>query len=116
MASRRNLNWLLASVGGAGQFPLAPGTFSTLNIDAVEPLALSTPIALPGGGVLALDGERTLPVSAEATLTVSIGRSGPRVVDVDTTLAIAARDRRFDLTPFTCGGNGASLRKAHHGD
>ena len=96
--------------------PLAPGTFSTLTIDTVEPLALSTPVTLPGGGVLALDGERTLPVSAGASLTVSIGQSGPRLIDVDTTLALAARDRRFDLTPSAPVGTGAPLRKAHHGD
>lgn len=89
--------------------PLAPGTFSTLSVQSVEPLALSVPVALDGGGVLAFDGERTVPVSATARISVSIGRAGPRMIDVDATLAIAARDHRFDLT-------GASLRKDPHGD
>ena len=75
--------------------PLAPGTFTTLDVESVEPL--TTSIDLPGGGVLAFDGERTTPVSADATITVSIEASGPRLLDVDTTLALAAADRRFDV-------------------
>ena len=96
--------------------PLAPGTFSTLSVQSVEPLSLSVPVALPGGGVLALDGERTVPVSAAARITVSIGRAGPRMIDVDATLAIAARDRQFDLAPAASSDTGASLRKDSHGD
>ncbi len=30
MKPRRNLNWLLATVGGVGQVPIAPGTFASL--------------------------------------------------------------------------------------
>ena len=96
--------------------PLAPGTFSTLSVQSVEPIALSVPVALPGGGVLAFDGERTVPVSAAARISVSIGRAGPRMIDVDETLAIAARDHQFDLAPAACNDTGASLRKDPHGD
>ena len=88
--------------------PLAPGTFATLEVAAVEPLSPSASIDLPGGGVLAYDGERTTPVPADATITVSIEQSGPRLLDVDTTLAIAARDHRFDSFE--------SPRKDIHGD
>lgn len=88
--------------------PLAPGTFATLEVAAVEPLSPSTSIDLPGGGVLAYDGERTTPVHADATVTVSIEQSGPRLLDVDMTLAIAARDHRFDSFE--------SPRKDIHGD
>ena len=77
--------------------PLAPGNFATLDVESVEPLPLSTPIALPGGGVLAYDGERNTPVARDALITVSIDRSGPRLIDVDATLRRAAADRRFDL-------------------
>jgi len=66
--------------------------------------------------VLAFDGERTVPVSAAARISVSIGRAGPRMIDVDETLAIAARDHQFDLAPAACNDTGASLRKDPHGD
>ena len=79
--------------------PLAPGSFATLDVESVEPLRLSTPIDLPAGGVLAYDGERNTPVGPEARITVSIDRSGPRLIDVDATLRRAAADRRFDVNP-----------------
>jgi hypothetical protein len=76
--------------------PLAPGSFATLDVESVEPLADGVPVDLPGGGVLAYDGERNTPVSADATITVSIERSGPRLIDVDMTLAFAAHNQLFD--------------------
>ena len=96
--------------------PLSPGTFATLSIQSVEAVPLCTSIDLPGGGVLAFDGERTLPVSADAVVTVSIGQSGPRMIDVEATLAVAARDHRFDLAPAPVTDIGESLRKDPHGD
>jgi hypothetical protein len=78
--------------------PLAPGSFATLDVADVQPLDASTPITLPGGGVIAYDGERTTPVSAGATISVTIETSGPRVLDVDRILATAAADRRFDCS------------------
>ena len=89
--------------------PLAPGTFTTLAVESVE--LLTTSIDLPGGGVLAFDGERTTPVSVDATITVSIEASGPQLLDVDTTLTLAAADRRFDV-----GDDGTPRRKDIHGD
>lgn len=94
--------------------PLAPGTFATLDVQSVEPLHLSQPVQLPGGGVLAFDGERTTPSPAGSTVTVSIGTSGPRLIDVDRTLALAARDRRFDVPSAPRAG--APLGKDAHGD
>jgi predicted polyphosphate/ATP-dependent NAD kinase len=96
--------------------PLAPGSFATLAVESVEPLGLSTPVELPAGGVLAFDGERTTPVPADATITVSIAQTGPRMIDVDRTLAIAAHDRRFDLAPPTSNDITAPPRKDPHGD
>ena len=87
--------------------PLAPGTFATLHVASVEMLRPSETIELTGGGVVAYDGERTTPVSAETTITVSIEQSGPRLIDVDHTLALAAQDRLFDEP---------SPRKETHGD
>ena len=88
---------------GAGarevRVPLAPGAFVTVAVESVEAVATATALELPGGGVLAFDGERTLPVAANSRITASITQSGPRVIDVDRTLALAARARRFDRAP-----------------
>lgn len=77
--------------------PLSPGTFSTLEVASVEPLDEGRTVTLAGGGVLAYDGERTTPVSADAEIELSVSRSGPRIIDVDRTLLLAASDRRFDV-------------------
>jgi predicted polyphosphate/ATP-dependent NAD kinase len=77
--------------------PLTPGTFETLDVASVETVEPSSPVILPGGGMLAYDGERTTPVPTGASVTVSIERAGPRVIDVGRVLARAADRRHFDL-------------------
>jgi hypothetical protein len=79
--------------------PLAPGTFATVEVESVVPLAFSDTVDVPGGGVLAYDGERTTPVSSDATITVSIEPSGPRIIDVEGALVAAARCQLFDVSP-----------------
>jgi predicted polyphosphate/ATP-dependent NAD kinase len=76
--------------------PLAPGSFTSLDIAEVRPLALGESVELTGKCVLAFDGERDVPVSERGRVTVSVDKSGPLLIDVDATLVIAARDRRFD--------------------
>ncbi|HUS41855.1 MAG TPA: NAD(+)/NADH kinase [Ilumatobacteraceae bacterium] len=101
---------VLIRVGAGGRrvrVPLAPGTFATVDVQAVQPLAFSEAVDVPGGGVLAYDGERTTPVGQNATITVSIEASGPRMIDVEAALVIAARSQLFDVSP---------RRKDAHGD
>jgi hypothetical protein len=62
---------------------------------------------VPGGGVLAYDGERTTPVGLDATITVSIEASGPRMIDVEAALVAASCAQLFDVSP---------RRKDAHGD
>ena len=107
---RRAGGGVLIRLGPGGRqvrVPLAPGTFATVEVESVEPLAFSEPVDVPGGGVLAYDGERTTPVSADATITVSIEASGPRIIDVEAALVAAARSQLFDVLP---------RRKDAHGD
>ena len=87
--------------------PLAPGSFATVEVQSVEPLTLGDTVEVPGGGVLAYDGERTTPVGDDAAITVSIEASGPRIIDVEATLVVAARSQLFDVSPG---------RKDAHGD
>jgi hypothetical protein len=110
---------VLIELGPGGRrvrVPLAPGTFATLAVASVRPLAPSESIELPGGGVLAYDGERTTPVSRGTTVTASVEQSGPRLLDVDMALAIGARDRRFDAPGGSDDQHGTSRRKDIHGD
>lgn len=91
---------VLVRLGEGGRkvrVPLSPGTFSTVDIGDVERLPDAHTVELEGGGVIALDGERTTPVSADATVNVSIDRAGPTVIDVEHTLRLAAEAGRFDL-------------------
>jgi predicted polyphosphate/ATP-dependent NAD kinase len=110
---RHEPSGVLITLGSGGRrvrVPLAPGTFATLEVASVEQLETATAIELPGGGVLAYDGERTTPVSGDAAISVSIELSGPRLIDVEQALAIAARDRRFDAADDT------PSRKDAHGN
>ena len=107
---RRADGGVLIRLGTGGRrvrVPLAPGTFATVDVLSVEPLAFGEPVEVPGGGVLAFDGERTIPVSTDGTITVSIEASGPRMIDVEAALVVAARLQLFDVSP---------RRKDAHGD
>jgi predicted polyphosphate/ATP-dependent NAD kinase len=99
---RRATGGVLIRLGPGGRkvrVPLAPGTFATVEVESVVPLAFSDTVDVPGGGVLAYDGERTTPVSSDATITVSIEPSGPRIIDVEGALVAAARCQLFDVSP-----------------
>ena len=71
--------------------PLTPGSFDTLAIDDDEPVTLAGP------GVLAFDGERDLPIGPETTVIATVSRTGPRLIDVLRTIAIAANAELFDV-------------------
>lgn len=120
---------VLIRTGAGGRrvrVPLTPGTFSTLEVASVEWLDEGRTVELPGGGVMAYDGERTSPVSPDTSITTSVERSGPRMIDVERTLRLAADDRRFDADERPDGdvaaGDSAigpevdSERKDIHGD
>jgi predicted polyphosphate/ATP-dependent NAD kinase len=113
---RREPGGVLIRLGGAARdshagrqvrVPLAPGSFATVTVESVEPLAVGTSVEVPGGGVLAFDGERSTPVGADTTINVCIEESGPRMIDVEAALIAAARSRLFDVSP---------RRKDLHGD
>jgi predicted polyphosphate/ATP-dependent NAD kinase len=66
---------------------LAPGLTADVAVRACRPLALGEEVVLPGGGIVALDGERELPCRGPVTARVTAG--GPRLVDVRRVLALA---------------------------
>lgn len=92
---------VLVRLGEGGRrvrVPLSPGAFATVGITEVHPLAPHERVTLPGPGVLAFDGERDRRMGEDATVTVWIDPEGPRMIDVEATLGLAARRGLFDET------------------
>lgn len=84
---------LLIEFGEPGEAviaPIAPGLFRAVSVRRVAGLRLGELIEVIGPGLLALDGERerTLKPGQRAVLTVR--RDGPRVIDVEAALTLAA--------------------------
>lgn len=84
--------------------PLAPGAFTTLRIARVQPLADGEVVCLKGGSILAFDGERDRVTPSNAAITAHIDWLGPRLIDVEKTLVLAARqgllaDHRDEASP-----------------
>ncbi|MBU3687936.1 MAG: ATP-NAD kinase [Acidimicrobiales bacterium mtb01] len=86
----------LGAGGRRVRVPLAPGSFTTIDVAEVRPLAEGESITLSGRTILAFDGERDLAVSPDGTVTVRVESSGPLVIDVERTLVRAASALAFD--------------------
>jgi hypothetical protein len=76
--------------------PIVPGQFEVVGIDSVEVLPEGGTVSFAGPLVLAYDGERERPVPADAVAHVRVERTGPRTVDVDRVLLLAAHHHLFD--------------------
>ena len=81
--------------------PLAPGTFTTVEVTEVTPLADGERVVLAGPGVLAFDGERDLRIGGECEVSVAVEQRGPFVIDVDAALLAASRRGLFDVPAHT---------------
>ncbi|MEM9713936.1 MAG: NAD(+)/NADH kinase [Actinomycetota bacterium] len=69
--------------------PIAPGLFADIGISDVRRLADGDVVELIGPGVLALDGERERVLADDQRVTATIRRTGPHVIDVESTLRAA---------------------------
>ena len=78
------------------QVPLSPGRSDTVELAAIEEIPIGSSVEFDGPGVLAFDGERDRPVSSRAHIVATIERNGPRVIDVERTMAIGAERKAFD--------------------
>ena len=75
--------------------PIAPGSFADVPYWTVDELDLGQTVTLHGPGVLSFDGERDRVLGADTTATVRILADGPRVIDVEATLAAAVAAKHF---------------------
>lgn len=84
---------LLIEVGDGGRVvlaPIAPGLYARVGLREVRPLSLHEIVEMSGPGVIALDGERERRLRPGQRAQLSVRRDGPRVIDVNLTMSLAA--------------------------
>ena len=76
--------------------PLAPGVVVTVGVEEVHPLALGEKIpAGKGPCILALDGEREIPLGAADEAEVMLSPDGPWIVDIRAAMNFAVENGAF---------------------
>lgn len=89
---------LLLSLGQEGDLvnaPIAPGYYRVVGVSGCRRVGFGEPTLLEGPGVLAFDGERERVLMPGQQARLTIGRTGPRVVDVQRAMQLATRQRCF---------------------
>lgn len=82
--------------GRALLVPISPGLYRSVNVAGFAELAFGEVVELTGPGILAFDGDRERTLAPGQRARLSVVREGPRVIDIDATLALAA-DRELYL-------------------
>ena len=75
--------------------PIAPGMYQTLTIARVVEVGCDEPISIKGPCVLAFDGERERVVKPEQKVHFRLSRSGPKILDIEKTMQLAAGRQLF---------------------
>ena len=75
--------------------PLAPGAFTTVTVESVQQLDDGQRVDIAGGDILAFDGERDRVTRSNTRITAHIDWRGPRLINVEETLVIAAERGLF---------------------
>jgi hypothetical protein len=75
--------------------PISPGLFRPVHVRAARRIDLGEPVSVKGPGVLAFDGDRERSLAPGQSAQLRVVRDGPRVIDVERTLAVAAREGLF---------------------
>jgi predicted polyphosphate/ATP-dependent NAD kinase len=77
--------------------PIAPGVVAPIGVHHAGPLAAGRPHPVElERGTVAVDGEREIEFGPATPVTVTLAPDGPRVLDVRTVLAAAARRQLLD--------------------
>jgi len=87
-----------AAPGAPGRTLLAPvsaGLYRSVNVASHRRIALGEPIELVGPGVLAFDGDRERKLGRGQRARLTVLRDGPRVIDVERALHLAAERGTF---------------------
>ena len=92
---------LLQFGGDTGIYaPIAPGLYREVAVRDFYEIAAGEAIAVEGPGVLALDGERERVLKPGQRATLRVLRDGPRVVNIERTLFLAAQRGTFRAGPI----------------
>jgi predicted polyphosphate/ATP-dependent NAD kinase len=95
---------LVIDLGPTGErvvAPLAPGLLCAIRVSGHRRLSIGDTVEVEAGeGVLALDGERMLPIRPGDRLQVRLSDRGPRVVDVSAALRLAVARGYFACTDW----------------
>jgi hypothetical protein len=75
--------------------PLAPGWYGELGLETCRRIALDETVEVEGPGILAFDGERQRLLRTGQRARLTVRRTGPRVIDVEGALTLAARRAVF---------------------
>jgi hypothetical protein len=70
--------------------PIAPGYYQRVRVTKQITIPFSQPLRCAGPGVLAFDGERERVLKPGQIATLTITRNGPKIVDISTTMRLAA--------------------------
>ena len=94
---RRSPRGVYVLLGGPHtvRVPIAPGSFADVPYWSADEVELGQSVTMRGPGLLSFDGERDRVLGLHATATVRILADGPRVIDVEATLAAAVAAKHF---------------------
>ncbi len=70
--------------------PIAPGYYQRVHVAEHRAIPFSQALRCTGPGILAFDGERERVLKPGQRATLTITRSGPEIVDISTTMKLAA--------------------------
>ncbi len=87
--------------------PVAPGLYRTVHVLGAEVLPLGQEVVVTGPGIIAYDGDRETRLR-DGDVTMSVERNGPRVIDVEATMARAGADGLF-MTETAPAGDAALM-------
>ncbi|MFN8456289.1 MAG: NAD(+)/NADH kinase [Anaerolineae bacterium] len=88
--------WVEIGPGPEVLAPIAPGLIQTVPIQAVEWLAVGEQkMVTHAPAVLALDGEREIPIKAGELIEIRLSQNGPHVVNVERALQVASQAGLF---------------------
>lgn len=79
--------------------PIVPGRYMDVAIASFQEVALGETVEWSGPGVLAFDGERERRLAPGQRATLAIQRDGPRVIDIERVMRLAACRQAFVRTP-----------------
>lgn len=81
--------------------PLSPGLYHTVGIESAERVELGATLRWTGPGLLAFDGDREIVLADGESVSLSVVREGPWVIDPTRALRAAAQDGLFlDMGPW----------------